>query len=137
MARINLTDTIVDGLVKMAEGNPGAINAMMSVITHGDEIDPQSALGSFGTILSLDTHEIYGTDIYVLFNDQCNSNVRCFLMLLRAVQLGFFSEDRLQSIAGDQTRSNLLSEEELNVLDEKVCGRLQDFQKKPAEEDTA
>ena len=53
-------------------------------------------------------------------------------MLLRAVQLGYFPEGRLQEIAGDQTRSKVLSGEELDALDEKVCNHLGDFQKKAA-----
>lgn len=32
MSRIELTDTLIDSMVKMSEGNPGAISAMMEII---------------------------------------------------------------------------------------------------------
>lgn len=132
MARIELTDTMMDMIVKMVDGNPGATMALMEVIEKHEAIDPQAFMGGIGAVMTLDTWGIYGTDIYVLFNDQCNRDVRQFLMLLRATQLGFFSQSRLQQIAGDQTRSNVLTEDELEDLDKQVCDRLEDFQRKAA-----
>lgn len=75
----------------------------------------------------LDTWGIYGTDIYVLWNDKCNRDVRQMLMLMRATQLGIFSHTKLQEMAADQMRQVNLSDEEMAELDEKVCERLEDF----------
>lgn len=51
-------------------------------------------------------------------------------MLLRASQLGFISRERIKKIASCQTRENLLSEKEMDSLDDKVCGELGEFVKR-------
>ena len=49
----------------MSEGNPGAMNFMMESIT----LNPMNVIK---VILPLDIMEIYGSKIYMLFNDCCN-----------------------------------------------------------------
>ena len=127
MSRLELSDTGMDVIVKMADGNPGAITAMADIMANHEEIDPQAVMGGLGAIMILDTWEIYGTDIYVLWNDKCNRDVRQMLMLMRATQLGLFSHTKLQEMAGDQMRQVNLSDEEMAELDEKVCEQLEDF----------
>ena len=129
MSKIQLHDSLKDILLKMSMGNPGAISAMMEIIHQGEKIDPQCYLGHINPILYLDILQIYGTEIYILWNDQCDRDTRKLIMLLRAVQLGFLQQERLKQIAQDQMRQFLLSEEEITVLDEKVCDFLPDFQK--------
>lgn len=129
MPKIELTDTTMTVVAKMSEGNPGAMVALMEVLAKHDAIDPQAAMGGLGAILFLDTLEIYGTCIYVLFNDQCGGDVRKLLMLMRSCQLGFFPQDRLKEMAHDQCRTDVLTEEEWITIDAGVCGRLEQFQK--------
>ena len=126
-ARIELTDNTIDALVKMADGNPGAIGAMTDIIGNHERIDPQSILGAMGAIMSLDTYGIYGTDIYILWSDKCGRDVRKMLMIMRATQLGLFPESKLKQMAHDQSREITLSDEEWADLDYKVCTRLKDF----------
>jgi len=40
MSRIQGTDTMMDVITKMAEGNPGAISAMGAMLKEGKRIDP-------------------------------------------------------------------------------------------------
>lgn len=129
MSKIGLEDTTADVFVKMSDGNPGALNVLMTITKEHDEIDPQAMMGGLGAIMSLDTYEIYGTDIYILYNDKCNRDIRTMLMLMRATQLGFFSLTRLQEMAHDQSREVNITKEELEALDKQVCERLEDFQK--------
>ena len=136
MNRITLKDDALSMMVKMAEGNPGAITAMAEIIKHHNDIDPQSMLGGLGEIMMLDEYGIYGTDIYILWNDKCGRDVRLVCVIMRAVQLGFFPKTRLCEMAHDQTRSINLTEEEFTGLDNKVCERLDDFAK-PADQDKA
>jgi hypothetical protein len=128
-SRITLSDTGMDVLTKMAEGNPGALTAMMEILEKHDQIDPQAMMGGLGAILILDTWDIYGSSIYVLFSDKCNRDVRKMLMLMRATQLGFFPHEKLQAMAADQARQVDLTDEEFNELDRKVCDRLDEFAK--------
>ena len=132
MSRIELTDSAKDALVKMAEGNLGAIEAMMEIIKQHDDIDPQAMFGGLGTIMILDTWEIYGTDISVLFSHKCGKDVRKMLMIMRAVQLGLFSEVKLREMAADQTRQVNIPAEEWERLDNEVCGCLEEFAKPAA-----
>jgi hypothetical protein len=103
--RIKLTDTTMDVMVKMSEGNPGALNALMQILSRSKEIDPDDVLGGLGTILHLDTLEIYGTDIYILYNDICDRNLAFMLAVLRAVQLGLFKDSVLKDACHRQDRS--------------------------------
>jgi len=103
--RIELNDNLITAVAKMSDGNPGALQVCMELITQGEKIDPDAFGGGFGNILSLDTHGIYGTDIYVLNNDICDRNVARTIALLRAVQLGFFSADTLKSACSRQDYS--------------------------------
>jgi len=129
VSRIQLNDTTTDMLVKMADGNPGAIHAMMAILEHHDEIDPQAMMGGMGSILILDTWEIYGTDIYVLFNDKCGRDVRKFLLLERACQMGHLPQSKLKQMASDQRREIDLTEEEWEEIETFVLGKLDDFQR--------
>ena len=129
MSRIELTDSFMISLVKMAEGNPGAITAMMDIIAKHDEIDPQAFMGGMGAVMMLDTWEIYGSDIYVLWNDKCGQDVRKMLMIMRSCQMGNFSHEKLKEMAADQCRQIDLTAEEWQAHDDFVCGELEQFQK--------
>jgi hypothetical protein len=129
MSKLDLKDTVMDAIIKMSEGNPGAITALMEIIQKGNSIDPQSFAGDLSAILGLDTMKIYGTEIYILWSDKCGRDTRKLLMLLRAVQLGFLSQQKLKEMSEDQMREVNLSEEEFSKLDKKVCNRLTGFQK--------
>jgi len=129
MSRIELTDTTMDAIIKMVDGNPGAISALMDIMAKHDEIDPQAIMGGIGAVIMLDTWEIYGTDIYILFNDKCNRDVRKMLMIMRACQMGNFSHSKLKDMASDQMGKINLTDDEWKEQDDWVCNRLEDFQK--------
>jgi len=134
MTIIKGDETMVEVFVKMSKGNPGAASALAEIWKEAPAIDPDNMLGGLGVILSFDTYGIYGTDIYILFNDQCYRDVRELLMLMRATQLGFFSETRLRQMAGDQMRSDVLTQEEMDELNDKVMAELPKFQPRMTEE---
>jgi len=129
MSRIELNDTMLDAVVKMADGNPGAIMALTELIKHNEEIDPQAAFGALSPVMMLDTYEIYGSSIYVLFSDKCDRDVRKFIMLIRATQLGIFPFTKLKEMAADQLREMNLTDDEWNTLDTEVCNLLDDFKR--------
>lgn len=129
MTRLELTDTGMSAMMKMAEGNPGAAVAITEIMTNAEKIDPQAFGGGIGALLSLDGYGIYGTDIYILYSDKCNRDVRRLLMLMRATQLGLFSHLKLKEMAADQMRQVNLTEDEFTDLDQKVCDQLTDFER--------
>lgn len=132
MSRIKLDDNYFETLLKMSGGNPGSLTALMELMSKNVEIDPQCLVGELGPVLFLDTLEIYGTDIYILFNDKCNRDVRRLILLLRACQLGNISQGRLRELAQDQNREFNLTDEEWAEQDAFVCEQLKDFKREEA-----
>jgi hypothetical protein len=90
--RIELTDSMMSAMMKLAEGNPGAVSALCKQAESASAIDPDSAFGPLGALLSLDGMGIYGPNIWMLWKDVCNQNAVSFHALLRAVQLGLVPE---------------------------------------------
>lgn len=96
MARIqSLNMTGPEIATILSEGNIGALTVIIELFKQGADIDPDSLLGSLGPILALDTHEIYGPHIWMLYKDVCGQDIRVMVAILRAVQLGFLSESDL------------------------------------------
>jgi len=126
--RIQLTDSTMDIIVKMSEGNPGAMNVLMQMIKDGGAIDPDDFMGGIGAVLALDSHGIYGTDIYILNNDICDRDLTKMLAVLRSCQLGYFNGDLLADACNRQDRSGkaLIPVDELC---DKVKERLPNFGK--------
>ena len=102
--RIKLTDTLLDVMVKMSDGNPGAINAIMELTKINKAVDPLSAFGPVSTLLGLDSAGIYGTFLYVLFNDICERNPVKMIAVMRAVQLGIIPVELVKKASNRQDR---------------------------------
>lgn len=94
--KIEPSDTVPAILMKMSEGNPGAITVCAQILTKGAEIDPDDAMGGIGKILSLDTLGLYGSKIWMLFKDVCGQNIHRTLAVLRGWQLGFISSEMVR-----------------------------------------
>lgn len=126
MERITLSDSMESAIIKMVEGNMGAMNVCMLLIKEGGKIDTQTIMGGFSFILDLDREGIYGTDIYVFWNDICNRELPKMIAVLRAVQLGFFNGRVLADACHRQDYSgrDLVP---VNDLYNKVIERLPNF----------
>lgn len=118
----DLSMSFNDVVYVMSDGNPGALTVMMKMIDAGRSIDPDSLMGALGVFLSLDTHRIYGSRIWMLYKDVCKQNLNTTLGLLRATQLGFLSENKLNH-AIDNYGDGL----DIPVLLAQVKGQLPDF----------
>lgn len=86
--RIELTDTFMDVITKLSEGNPGALTVCAQIMRFAEVIDPDNALGGLGVCLSLDTHGIYGHRIWQLYKDVCHEDLTKTLAVLRSCHLG-------------------------------------------------
>lgn len=115
--RIELRDNKSDIIVKMCDGNPGAMNVLTQLLYSNMPIDGLSL------ILMLDSIGIYGTDIYVLYSDICNCDIDNTVMVIRAVQLGFFDGNILKDAAHRQDYSG----RDLVPVDE-LCGKVTNFE---------
>jgi hypothetical protein len=120
--RIKGTDTMQDIIVNMSDGNPGAVTVMIQMIKTAPTIDPQSAPGPLGPLLVLDTLNIWGARIWMLYKDVCKEDISKAIGILRAWQLGIISDSVLNH-AIDSDGDGL----DVDASLKKVCERLPDF----------
>lgn len=79
----------------MADGDVGASKVMTALSETAGVIDPQSLMGAFGPILSLDRHGLYGSNIEKMYKI-CEEDPVKMHACLRALQLGILDRDALQ-----------------------------------------
>lgn len=126
--RIDLGDNIMTVITKLSDGNPGAMNAILALYKAAPTIDPDSSLGGIGPLLALDSHRIYGSDIYILHNYLCNSDPVKTIAVLRAASLGFIPGYRIKEACHRQDRPGLNPVDVENLYNQ-VRVRLPNFDK--------
>lgn len=92
MGKIALNDDVKTALFKLSEGNPGAINVMMQLLSNTEKVDPDALMGPLAHILTLDSFEIYGCKIWILYKDVCGEDIINTIAVIRAVQLGLLKK---------------------------------------------
>ena len=92
MTRIKLDDTLQDAVIKLVDGNPGAITVCMLLIQDTALVDPDAAMPEVINLLALDTLGVYGSRIWMLYKDFCKESIVNVIMVLRAHQLGMLSK---------------------------------------------
>jgi len=95
--RISMDLSPMDIFIKMSDGNPGGLSALLQMYEHGALIDPMDFMGEFGAMFALDSHGIYGSRIWMLYKDVCDENIGKTIAILRATQLGFLSDSDLDT----------------------------------------
>jgi hypothetical protein len=96
MARLNIDMSAKEMIMAMCDGNPGCIRVLADLFRLTPEIDRASALEGFGPITMLDEFGIYGSQVWVLYKDMCNEKYWKVIGLIRAVQCGFTSKEKLK-----------------------------------------
>ena len=127
MSILSQTDTLESTILKMADGVSGALEALGKIVNQGPDIDPQMEYSGIGHLFLLDEWEIYGLGIFILFNDKCKGDVRKFLLLLRATQLGKYPKSKIKELASDQHQQVTISDEVWREVDYVVCRELPGF----------
>ena len=89
--RIELTDSFLDALMKVSEGNLGAVTALSAMAKEFLLIDPDAAFGPLTPLFDCDVWGIYGSDIWRLWK-ACDASSLNAAALFRAVQLGLEDE---------------------------------------------
>jgi hypothetical protein len=113
----------MDVMLKMSEGNPGAVTVLIELYDKTPEIDPMSALDGLGAIMWLDTFGIYGSRIWMLYKDVCGQDIAKTNWMLRACQLGIISETELNHRIDNYGRDGI------DEIIEKVLKELEDGSK--------
>lgn len=106
--RIKLEMSLTEIVVALAEGNPGAIQAMMELIHGAPTIDPDSAFGALSPLFDLDNLDCYGSNIWQFFKDVCGQDVHKMIGVMRANQLGYVSDKTImRAVEGDRGALNI------------------------------
>ena len=93
--RINdLNMTLTDIIVALAEGNPGATTACVEMVKHQPVIDPQAF--PMASLFGADSLGLYGSELYMLWNDVCGRDVGKVVGVLRAWQLGILTDTQIR-----------------------------------------
>lgn len=96
--RIELHDSQISAMAKLAEGNIGALTALMTLSKDTPQIDPDSAFGPLTPLFDLDVVGLYGHHIWMLW--KCiNQNSMNFNIIFRAAQLGIMNHDEIVKAA--------------------------------------
>ena len=102
--RLELTDTLMSCMMKVAEGNPEAVNVLMEAFKNTSKIDPDSAFEGMTLFFDFDSLGIYGSKIWMLYKDVCGQDHVNLHAVMRAFQLGILPESSLRrAINGEET----------------------------------
>lgn len=86
--RITADMSMIEMLDTMCEGNPGALTCMMQMI----QTDPMTGMMD---ILLFDSMGIYGSKIYMVWNDCCGRDMGKFKETIQAFREGKFSDEEI------------------------------------------
>jgi hypothetical protein len=99
---IKIEDSIQEIIKKMSEMssggyNPGATTVLINIIEQGNFIDHDSWAGGLNAILLMDSWDIRGEKIWMLYKDVCKQDLVKMLAVLKACQLGFTNIGQLNT----------------------------------------
>lgn len=98
----SLSDNIQTASMKMSEGNPGCLLFFIELLKEDENI-------FWKIVIKLDVSEIYGSQIYMLWNDCCNRDTQKTIRMIRKLDI-----DTLRSYVVDKGRGTKYIEEEGN-----------------------
>lgn len=88
--RIKLSDTGISAITKLVDGNPGAIRALTELMKYRDAENP-SGNGGFFAMLNIDSAGIYGPDLWLLYKDVCDHDIKKMSNVLKLYEMGTLS----------------------------------------------
>lgn len=80
MTILKVTDTLLDVLTKLSQGNPGALSVLCQILKEDQENGDGTLVFQ---LLKLDTLGIYGSLIWMLYKDTFRYNIRALMFALR------------------------------------------------------
>ncbi len=86
--RINGNMNLMESVLAVSNGNPGAITSCMMLANNAAKIDPDNVFGAFSALTDFDEVGIYGSKIYDLYTGVCYSSPVNLFALFRHRQLG-------------------------------------------------
>ena len=93
MSKIQLTDSTIEILDKMSEGNPGAISILTTLLFK--ETTHEMVDSVMHIILPLDTLGIYGSKLYMLWTDACDKNTDKVKKVIELWRIGKLTKEEI------------------------------------------
>lgn len=126
--RIELNDSKAVVLLKITEGNPGALRVVMDLMDCNHSIDPMDFARGLGPLLAFDNHGIYGSQIWGFYKDVCGENYVNVLTALRCAQMGIILYDSIaESVQGPQRGSDKFTPETFRAMYLELKKQLPEF----------
>ncbi len=114
MSKINLNDKFSDIIIKLSEGNPGAMTTLFEIM----KVKKNEEISCISTFLVIDTMELYGSHLYMLWNDCCNRDINETLNVINNYQLGKITNidinERIKNVGYGKSFADLLEKSESN-----------------------
>lgn len=113
MGRVTMFDDLTSAVIKLCNGNPGAIDACCHLIKYGARVYPYTDGCEY--VMVLDSIGIYGTDIYVFYSDICQRNLANMIAMLNIAKRDSHKADVLRDACSRQDYSGrkLLQEDDI------------------------
>ena len=108
MSKINYNDTIIEVITKLSEGNPGALSVLSELIEsyNGD------TLKLLPEYLTIDSMELYGSQLYMLWNDCCNRKIEKVKKVLELYRKGKINsndiDERIKNVGYGKSFDDLI-----------------------------
>ncbi len=87
---INKDMSVYNIIDNMSEGNPGAIECIIGLMENSKKWIWLEYMET------LDKFEIYGSKIYMIWNDSCQKDMNMFIKTIKAFQQGMFTKEEIQ-----------------------------------------
>lgn len=73
--RIGPSCTVVEAVLAMSDGNPGAAVVMTQLVKYSTDKQEKGPWPSLSYLLDLDEAGLYGSDVWVAFKDLCGQDI--------------------------------------------------------------
>jgi hypothetical protein len=94
--RIEGDDSVMSAIMKITEGNLGALSVCSQLVKGYEGIAPGPLMcNGFWYVMTLDSYGIYGSRVWMLYNDLCKRCLVRTALLLHALAGGFITIELL------------------------------------------
>ena len=95
MGRLKIFGTIEDNFKIFSDGNPGALTALFELMKQAED-----RTGLF--LITLDRMQLYGSHLYMLWNDCCNRDINKVIKILELYEREIITQkdidDRIKNV---------------------------------------
>lgn len=109
MGKLDIFGTIQDNFIKFSEGNPGALSTLFELLKQAQD---KTAL----FLITLDRMELYGSHLYMLWNDCCNRDINKVIKILELYEREIITQkdidERVKTVGYGKSFDDLIEESE-------------------------